>query len=398
MSLAHRELVEGTDPAIYIGRRRRFDPGTGQAGAGRTYWCEYFFEQRQHRKSLKTKLRDDALRRAHDLSKRLRQGEDVSPPKALSVDQAIEQYRDQLRAKEVAPGTLRRYEPHARRLKSVCTERNITKISQFGVAEFTAFRLRLQKDGLADRTRVHAATFVKGLFKWLTEVGSLRRNPIANERLPTPQKNPLPCPDPQQVRTLIDAADERLRPVLILLVHTGMRSGEARDLLRTDLSFDDKGGGSITVSRGGSGKHTKGRRVRVIPMHPEVRSALESLPRLGERVFTAKPSLKHPRGDGPIDPDKVLRSLKRLAKRCGFENWREITVHSLRRTFCSMLARNNIGYRHALALMGHSNSDMLEHYFRVFNEDAVAAIQTVTYPALSAPVQPSRAPKEEGTT
>ena len=138
--------------------------------------------------------------------------------------------------------------------------------------------------------------------------------------------------------------------------------------------------------------------MRVIPMHPEVRSALESLPRLGERVFTAKPSLKHPRGDGPIDPDKVLRSLKRLAKRCGFENWREITVHSLRRTFCSMLARNNIGYRHALALMGHSNSDMLEHYFRVFNEDAVAAIQTVTYPALSAPVQPSRAPKEEGTT
>ena len=48
----------------------------------------------------------------------------------------------------------------------------------------------------------------------------------------------------------------------------------------------------------------------------------------------------------------LLKSLKRLCKRIGIE---ETTFHSLRHTFCTILAKQGVPLKTASVLMGHSN-------------------------------------------
>src|SRR5204862_2290553 len=98
-----------------------------------------------------------------------------------------------------------------------------------------------------------------------------------------------------QTATLLEKADAHFKPMVAMLAYAGLRFGEARDLLWTDLVLDSDSPGFIVVRRGGSsGKTTKGKRQRRIPIHAELRRILDGMPRPFARVFTALQSPKFP--------------------------------------------------------------------------------------------------------
>jgi len=82
-----------------------------------------------------------------------------------------------------------------------------------------------------------------------------------------------------------------------------------------------------------------------------------------------------------LNGDRLLKSLKRLCRRCGFENPDQYKLHTFRHAFASMLARNNISYKQALAWMGHSDSKILDRYITFFDPDAESAIASIEYRA-----------------
>ena len=45
-----------------------------------------------------------------------------------------------------------------------------------------------------------------------------------------------------------------------------------------------------------------------------------------------------------------------------------------------MCARNHISYKYALEWMGRANSDILDLYYRMFDETAEIAMKTIAYP------------------
>jgi integrase len=105
------------------------------------------------------------------------------------------------------------------------------------------------------------------------------------------------------------------------------------------------------------------------------------MPRRGERVFLRR---WQQRGHGewrPLVERITLMSLKRLCGTCGFEEANTFKLHSLRHSFCSMCARNNISYKYALMWLGHRDSQMLDYYYHAFDETAEAAMRTINYPA-----------------
>jgi integrase len=76
-----------------------------------------------------------------------------------------------------------------------------------------------------------------------------------------------------------------------------------------------------------------------------------------------------------------LARLKQLCARCGFANPRQYKLHTFRHVFASMCARTNVSHRYALSWMGHSSSDILDLYYRQFDDVADTAMMTVSYEA-----------------
>lgn len=105
------------------------------------------------------------------------------------------------------------------------------------------------------------------------------------------------CPTPQQVTAMIDYCRDKpelnwFAVVLMVLVHSGLRFGEAAGLRWPDIDFrsntinitDERS--SSRRSKRGSVRTVKGRRDRSIPLHPALRKPLKSLDqREGVRIL-----------------------------------------------------------------------------------------------------------------
>lgn len=77
---------------------------------GRTWYANFQHGGRQHRPSLRTDKKKEALRRALRIEAELATGRWAPAPESATVAQAIAAYRDYLRAEERAPKTLSKYE------------------------------------------------------------------------------------------------------------------------------------------------------------------------------------------------------------------------------------------------------------------------------------------------
>ncbi len=234
-------------------------------------------------------------------------------------------------------------------------------VSAFVEKDFWSFRKWMVEDQqLAPKTVVDRLTIVKQLFKFAAKEKLILVNPVAGASVPEAPAAVQPCFLPEQVGALMAAANPFMAVVIAILVFTGMRVGELRELRWSDVLFGQGATGFIVVQRGGSGGTTKSRRIRRVPIHPELRKVLEKLPCTFERVVTAPPCIKYRNGGAPINDRTILKHLKALCGKCKFPDPDSFKTHSLRHAFCSMCARNNVSYKYALEWMGHSNSEILD--------------------------------------
>ena len=124
---------------------------------------------------------------------------------------------------------------------------------------------------------------------------------------------------------------------------------------------------------------TKGKRPRLLPIHPKLRAVLDALRKRHATVFTRPASRYCPQGDRPLNPRQLLGAIKRLCKKCGFQDWQRYKIHTWRHAFASMCARSQVSYRYALGWMGHKRSDILDMYITMYDTASEGAIQTINY-------------------
>ena len=381
--LADRQPVPGTEaPVVYI-KHRIYKGRNGSSRASKQWVAEYCTDSKQKHEKLETTNKTTAIKKAHELHRKILSNETVAPKKAEITD-LVDQYMTYQQGKHRSPKTLEKYGFVLRKqFMPWCKDNQKIFADRFTPQDFWLYSKWLSDKGKGRKTIHDRQTIIKQVFKWAAIRAKLiSMDPLSGETLSEPPVTKQPCFEPEQVSILLAKADPHEKAIFATLAYTGLRFGEVQQLRWPCVVLDDKGGGIINVERGGSGDTTKGKEARYVPIHEDLRPLLDKLPRTHDWVFTARPSKKHPEGGGMISERRLLLSLKRLCKRCKFHNPDQYKIHTFRHAFASMLARTNEGYKAALQLMGHKNSRVFDIYYKMYMEDAKKAISTISYPTL----------------
>jgi integrase len=195
-----------------------------------------------------------------------------------------------------------------------------------------------------------------------------------------------------------------LGPVFVALASTGVRISELAAMRWADVGLDwkniqiandpDTGAGATRARR-----RTKNRRDRVCPIFPNLRRALESLPRHPDgRVF-------HGPLGGVLNPDVVRDNLvkrvlpevsKVLRERKVKTEIERGRLHSFRHYFCSTCANKNVPMPMIMYWLGHSDSKMVRYYYHLHDPEAQAQMEKLELVPQIAAWFPEEQPAKKG--
>lgn len=152
---------------------------------------------------------------------------------------------------------------------------------------------------------------------------------------------------------------DHVEPLVLLLLNTGLRFGEACQLRYRDLNLKDR---LITVA----GEGAKSGRTRVVPMNAETQrivSSFEGSP--DDYLFPGET------GDRLTTIKTAWRALLKDAKVTGFR------LHDLRHTFASRVKRAGADLYTVQRLLGHSSPMMTQRYSHLQPDDLRAAVEAI---------------------
>lgn len=380
MKLIDRFPVEGTRPVIYIGHRTYTQPDGGE-GVSRTWYAEYNLGGKTYHEPLREKTKSLAIRAANRITERLERGEQRVMVKKVEWVELRDRYIEYVTNRNRGPRTLEKYRFGLKSLLDFAQIEKIANPAKFTPEQFWKFSTYLRTSGNEPKTVYDRLMFVKQVFKWAQgKAKVLTENQLEAEAPDKPPAAEQPCFSAAQIRELLAKASVSDGPVFALLAYTGMRIGEARDLRWTDIHFDRGQCGQFFVRRGGSRTTTKGKANRIIPVHPEFQKILATLPRRGENVFYEPvDAVRDPKVNVPLVERKLLARLKRLCKTCKFDRPEQYMLHTFRHAFASMCAMQNTSYKYALEWMGHKSSDILDMYYKMYDDVADKAMAAISF-------------------
>ncbi|MDP2940272.1 MAG: tyrosine-type recombinase/integrase [Candidatus Omnitrophota bacterium] len=184
---------------------------------------------------------------------------------------------------------------------------------------------------------------LKCLFNKAVAWGKADKNPLKGMKPLKENNKRLRFLEKNEILKLIDCCSPHLKPIVIVAVNTGMRTGEILNLKWNDLDY--KRNLLYLIE-------TKNNEKREIPMSDIVKKTLIKV-------------LKHP--DSPYifcnkngkPYESIKTSFHTAMKRAGIENFR---FHDLRGTFASHLVMLGIDLRTVQELLGHKSFEMVLRY------------------------------------
>jgi len=155
----------------------------------------------------------------------------------------------------------------------------------------------------------------------------------------------------EEFTALLSACDIHIRPIVKIAYHMGMRKDE---ILRLTWPEVDLRKGFIRLPA----ERTKTDTPRTIPLHPEVRTTLDKLPRglHTDRVFL--------RYGQPFD--EIKHGFQSDCERAKIENF---TFHDLRHCALNNLRKAGNDYFKIMAMSGHKTISVFKRYNLVTEEE-----------------------------
>jgi len=356
---------------------------------GKKWQVIYSFEGKQIRKSLGTKNKKVAERKARIIDAQLIEGIHQPKKQAPLITEAIGLYAALLTAKGARPATLKRYKPELQRILEFAATQHIFRVSGLNRSFFDAFRV-WRSSQVKSSTLYHELVLLKQFVNFLASRELIQGNPLKNEKLKKPKYGGQACYSRKQVEDLIRAAKPPFSHLFAVLAYSGMRINEALHLTWKDINFET---GFIYI-RAKPDWVPKTGEERKVPIFDEIRPLLESLRKPDGLVFVGGATKKYPQGGRPIVDRGALSALKRALKRIGLAAG---TVHSFRHAFVSMCANDGIPPLVAARWTGHTTISMHQSYYNLSDEESLKQMRKLRpSPADDGKPKGADKPKDEG--
>jgi integrase/recombinase XerC len=218
----------------------------------------------------------------------------------------------------------------------------------------------LDEREIGPRTRHNWLVHLGVVLEWAVGEGLIEMNPTAKIVRPKLRRT-LPRPAPtEDLRRLLDVTDIKQRCWVLLAAYQGLRCQEIAGLRREDVIEADS---LLRIV------HGKGGHERMLPLHPDVLSALRSLPmpRVGW-IFTRE------RG-GRYTPNAMSKFFNRFLHEQGVD----ATAHQLRHWFGTQLYNSTNDLRLTQEMLGHSDPAITAIYTAFNHRAAAVAIRDLSF-------------------
>ncbi len=305
----------------------------------------------------------DAERRLVEVLSRLHDGT-YQPAKPITFDEFSGQWLRNYAEGAVKPSTLRRYRGLiAHYLNPAFGSLPLTAITPEIVQQYMS--RAPQEHGAAPRTVNHSLVLLKLMLKHARQWRYLRENPAREIRRLRVEAQEMDYLKPEEIRLLLQHADEPYRTLFLAAALTGLRRSELLALQWGDLDWTNR---VIRVRRSlfwYTLRELKGaqatrwrflepksrRSVRSVVMSPGLREALE-LHRLSapasphDLVFCAKEG-------SPLDPRNFIeREFWSALSRAGL---RRVRFHDLRHTYTALMIAQGANIKFIQSQLGHAS-------------------------------------------
>jgi integrase len=349
-------------------------------GKSQIYVADFWHNNKHHRISLKSRNKKVATQRAVKLDAALADGTYKDPPPPTTIQDAVAAYIEFLKIEGRARKTIVRYQGELTNLREFLETIHITRLSQITPTVFDRFRAHCKGMGHGPRTMFHESIVVKQFLKWCRRRHLVGDNALADYKLNKPIIEPRGGPSLDGVNKILEIARGMRQVMIAMLAFTGMRSGECQRLRLEDVDY--AGNWIHVVSRPGA--ETKTRRSRKVPIHPRLRTLLETMP-TGKRTwfFTAAASPRYPEGDHWMNPKWLNEDFLKLLDQIDLPSGRKdggYTVHSLRHFFKTYCINSGVPKPVVDTWQGHdSKADAADQYYRLSDEDSQRLMARVPF-------------------
>jgi integrase len=239
-------------------------------------------------------------------------------------------------------------------LKPALGQVRLAKIRRVDVNQYATAR----SAKVAPGSVVKELNVLKHLLNLALEWELIPFNPAQNVKLPRVPAGRIRYLQPGELRTVLEACPEWLRPIAGLLAVTGMRRSEALNLRWLDI---DRTGRRILLPQ------TKNGDGRIVYLNQLACVILDSLCAGAptDRVFSVT---------NDVTPNNVSLAFLRACRRVGVEDFR---LHDLRHTAASWLRMNGADLQDVAELLGHRDLRMTKRYSHLSPEHLQNAVEAL---------------------
>ncbi len=167
----------------------------------------------------------------------------------------------------------------------------------------------------------------------------------------------------EQIRTMLEAANDTLRLVIRLGLYAGLRRSEILQLRWSNVNYEEQ---TLVL---GNGWKTKTGAARALPLHPALEAELR-----GRDHGTDAAALVLPWSATPHA--LTARFTYFLRRRCGIAHG---TIHTLRHTFVTALKRKDVDTGKIMRAAGHKTERVTQGYTHLVVADLKDGIERLDY-------------------
>jgi len=284
----------------------------------------------------------------------------------ITIEDALGEYTaTYMPSRNLAEKTRREYTTDISDFVSFIASRGIYEPLGIELRHLNEYMAELDNRGLTGLTRRRKTSSIKSFFRFMQDFDYIERN-VAQKLIPPMREEVTPrvLTEKELKRLQLAVANiPRDAAIIELLLQTGIRLSELAKLNVSDLELpsrvtpDPENAGAVTVRRG------KGRKDRVITLNHKVCRALKAYLRV--RPDNESKALFFSKFHTPISPHGYQWLVKHYLDEAEIEN---ASVHSLRHTFGTQMAKKGVNLRVIQEAMGHADLKMTSRYVSLARE------------------------------